>query len=33
MEKKMETTILGSMGSCQKYGPFLDPYYNMARNI
>ena len=23
MEKKMETTILGFMGGCQNYGPFL----------
>ena len=23
MEKKMETTIMGSMGGCQNYGPFL----------
>ena len=30
MEKKMETTIMGSMGGCQMYGPFLDPYYNTA---
>ena len=21
------------MGGCQNYGPFLDPYYNMAPNI
>ena len=21
------------MGSCQNYGPFLDPYYNTAPNI
>ena len=21
------------MGGCQKYGPFLDPYYNTAPNI
>ena len=23
MEKKMETTIMGYMGGCQNYGPFL----------
>ena len=31
--KKMETTIMGYMGGCQNYGPFLDPYYNKAPNI
>ena len=25
MEKKMETIILGYMGDCQNYGPFLIP--------
>ena len=25
--------IIGNMGGCQNYGPFLDPYYTMARNI
>ena len=25
MEKKMETTTMGSMGDCQNYGPFLGP--------
>ena len=30
----METTIImGDMGGCQNYGPFLDPYYNTAPNI
>ena len=33
MDKKMETTIMGYMGGCQNYGPFVDPYYNKARNI
>ena len=28
----METTIMGYMGGCQNYGPFLDPYYNTAPN-
>ena len=23
MEKKMETTLIGYMGGCQSYGPFL----------
>ena len=25
--------IIGYMGSCQNYGPFLSPYYNTARNL
>ena len=25
--------LLGYMGGCQNYGPFLDPYYNTAPNI
>ena len=39
MEKKMETTTMGYignigyMGSCQNYGPFLDPDYNTAPNF
>ena len=39
MEKKMETTIMGYieiigyLGGCQKYGPFLGSYYNTAPNI
>ena len=33
MEKRMETTIMGYMGGCQNYGPFLDPHYNTAPNI
>ena len=33
MEKKMETTIMGYMGGCQNYGPFLDLYYNTAPNM
>ena len=39
MEKKMETTtmgyigIIGYMGGCQNYGPFLGPHYNTAPNI
>ena len=28
-----ETTIMGYMGGCQNYGPFLDPYYSTAPNI
>ena len=24
---------LHNMGSCQNYGPFLDPYYSRAPNI
>ena len=38
-EKNMETTImgyigiLGYMGGCQNYGPFLDPHYNTAPTI
>ena len=33
MEIKTETTIMGYMGGCQKYGPFLGTYYNTAPNI
>ena len=33
MEKKMETTMMGYMGGCQNYNPFLDPYHNKAPNI
>ena len=33
MEEKMETTIMGCMGGCHNYGPFLDPYPNTAPNI
>ena len=33
MENNMETTIMGDMGGCQNYGPFLDPYNNTAPNI
>ena len=33
MEKRMETTIMGYMGGCQNYGPFLDSHYNTAPNI
>ena len=39
MENEMETTIMGYigiigyMGGCQNYGPFLDPYYNTAPTI
>ena len=39
MEKEMETIIMsyigimGYMGGCQNYGPFLDPHYNTAPNI
>ena len=29
----MEPTIVGFMGGCQNYDPFLDPYYNTAPNI
>ena len=33
MEKKMETTIMGYMGGCQNYDPFLDPYSHPAPEI
>ena len=28
----MDTTIMGYMGDCQNYGPFLGPYYNTGPN-
>ena len=37
MENEMETEfiwgIIGVLGDCQNYGPFLDPYYNTAPNM
>ena len=29
----MEIIIMGSMGGCQNYGPFVDPCYNTAPNM
>ena len=29
----METTIMGYVGGCQNYGPFLGPYSSTAPNI
>ena len=31
--EKMETTIMGYMGDCQNYGPFLGPYFNTGPNV
>ena len=28
----MESIIMGYMGDCQNYGPFLGPYYNTGPN-
>ena len=28
----LETQELGNLGDCQKYGPFLCPYYNTGPN-
>ena len=33
VEKKMETTIMGSMDGCQNYGPFLGTLNSRCRTI
>ena len=33
MERKMETTIMASMGGCQNYGPFLGTRNTRCRVI
>ena len=31
--KEISSKIVEYLGGCQNYGPFLDPYYNVAPNI
>ena len=33
LSSSSDLCVVMYMGSCQEYGPFLDPYYNTAPNI